>query len=108
MSGCSFNIADEQWIDERGGNLYIKVHVQPGSSNNEITGFYRGSLKIRLTGRPVEGAANSMLIKFVAKSLGVSKSSVEIVAGKKSRQKTLKIYGVNKERVLKLINGSTQ
>ncbi len=95
--------ASEQWIDERGGDLYIKVYIQPGSSKNEITGFYRDSLKIRLTSSPVDGAANLMLIRFLVKMLRLSKSSAKIVSGKKSRQKTLKIEGVYKKYFRRIV-----
>jgi len=100
------NIADENWIDEIGGALYITVHVQPRSSNNEVTGLYRGMLKIRLTTPPVEGAANSALIRLLAKRLGLPKSSIEIVSGKKCRQKRLKIEGANKDHLLGLLGGA--
>jgi uncharacterized protein (TIGR00251 family) len=46
-------------------------------------------LKIRLTAPPVGGAANDALIRFVARLARVPRSSVRIVAGGRSRSKTL-------------------
>lgn len=86
----------EEWIKEKNGCLFVRLHVQPRASKNEIAGIHGDSLKVRLTSPPVEGAANSLLIEFMAKRLGVSRSKVEIVAGEKSRHKTLKIEGLSK------------
>jgi len=50
-------------------------------------------------GKPVEGKANESLVQFLSKALGVSKSSIEIVAGDKSRNKRLKISGIDKTAI---------
>lgn len=84
------------WVEERNGFLYIHIHVQPRASRNEVGGIHGDSLKIRLTSPPVEGAANSLLVEFMAKRLGMSKSRIEITAGEKSRHKTLKIKGLTR------------
>lgn len=84
------------WVEERNGYLYIRIHVQPRASKNEIIGIHGDSLKVRLTSPPVEGAANSLLVEFIAKKIGMPKSLIEIAAGEKSRHKTLKVEGVTK------------
>ena len=53
-----------------------------------IAGVHEEALKIKLTA-PLENAANRMCLKFLAKSLGVSKSSLEINAGHSSRHKQI-------------------
>ncbi|MBT5868309.1 MAG: DUF167 domain-containing protein [Nitrospinaceae bacterium] len=69
--------------------------IQPRSSQNEISGIYNHSLKIRLTSPPVDGAANKTCIKFVAKFLGLSPSQVRIVAGLSNKNKTIEIIGMD-------------
>jgi uncharacterized protein (TIGR00251 family) len=44
-----------------------------------------------VTAAPVEGRANEVLLKFLAKEFGVTPSSVEIVKGLRSREKLIKI-----------------
>jgi uncharacterized protein (TIGR00251 family) len=63
-----------------------------------------GSLKIRLTAPPVDGAANEALVKFLSDTLSVSKSQVEIVSGHTSREKRLKINGMSEADVTRLLN----
>jgi hypothetical protein len=52
-------------------------------------------LKVQLTAPPVEGAANEALRLFVARALGVGRGAVSIVRGETSRQKTIRIEGVD-------------
>lgn len=67
----------------------FKIFVQPRSSRNMIAGLHGDAIKIKLTAPPVDGAANSMCIKYLAKCLKISKSSIEIIAGHASRTKHL-------------------
>jgi uncharacterized protein len=76
----------------------FKIFVQPKSSKNVISGIYRDALKLKLTAPPVDGAANKMCIKFLAKCLRVSKSSLEIISGKTSRTKHILLH-CNKDQI---------
>jgi len=69
--------------------IVFKVLVQPRSSKNMISGLHDGALKIKLTAPPVDNAANKMGLKFLAKSLGVARSNLEIIAGHTSRHKQI-------------------
>jgi uncharacterized protein (TIGR00251 family) len=69
--------------------ILFKVFVQPRSSRNRIVGLHDDSLKIKLTAPPVDGAANKMCVKFLAKCLAVSPSSIEIMTGHNNRKKTI-------------------
>ena len=69
--------------------IVFKVLVQPRSSKNSIAGIHNEALKIKLTAPPVDNAANQMCLKFLAKSLRVSRSALEIIAGHNSRQKQI-------------------
>ena len=69
--------------------VVFKVLVQPRSSKNAIAGIHDGALKIKLTAPPVDNAANKMCLKFLAKTLKVSKSALEITAGHTGRHKQI-------------------
>ncbi len=90
----------EGWCEEKDGALFIKIHVQPRASKNEIVGIYGDALKLRLTSPPLEGAANALLVKFLAKTLAVPKSQINIVSGEKSRQKRIKIDCLTRDQFL--------
>lgn len=73
-------------------SMRINIHVTPNASRNEIVGkTENGGYKIKIQSPPVEGAANKNLIKFIAKTVGLSRSKVFIVKGLKSRNKIIEI-----------------
>lgn len=75
----------------------LRVHVQPRASKNEIVGWRRGALAVRLTAPPVDGAANRACRDFLAETLGVRRGDVELVTGEKSREKRFRIDGLSEE-----------
>ncbi len=79
-------------LTETADGIRFQVAVQPKSSRNLIVGRHGEALKVKLKAPPVEGAANRMLVQFVAKALNVPKSAVEIVAGQTSRVKQLLVH----------------
>ncbi len=76
-------------INERPDGISFKVFVQPKSSQNTIVGLHGDALKIRLTAPPVDNAANKRCIKYLAKCLKVSQSTLEILSGHTGRTKLL-------------------
>ena len=81
----------------------IRIKVIPRSSREEITGRENDVYKVRLTSPPVDGEANKALISFLSKKMQRPKWSIEITAGRKSRIKTVRIYGLLKEEIKKLL-----
>lgn len=77
----------------------LKLHVTPRGSRSEITGWRDDTLCVKITAPPVEGAANAAIVKFVAESLGVRKSQVELVSGERSREKTVRITGLSDSEI---------
>ncbi len=86
-------------INQRGGDVLLKVRVQPKASRNSIIVQSDGRIRVALTAPPVDGKANKALLRFVAKSLGISRADVSLVSGEKSREKTLALAGVTLESV---------
>lgn len=72
----------------------LRVRVIPRARKNDITGWRDEALVVRLTAPPVGGAANKLLRRFLAKRLGVRPSDIEIVSGETSRNKVLRLEGL--------------
>lgn len=87
-------------VSEKDGAVIFSVKVVPRASKTELVGEHGGALKIRIAAPPVEGAANEELIKFLAKTFGVAKSAIEIVAGEQGRRKTVRVLGVSRDEML--------
>ncbi len=88
---------------EKDGNLIFNVRVVPRASKSEIVGDLNGALKVRIASPPTGGAANAELIKVLSKKLNVAKNAVEIVGGQTSKQKLIRISGINHVDFLNLI-----
>jgi uncharacterized protein (TIGR00251 family) len=87
-----------------GSKTNIRVKVLPRSSKNQIVGQENGTFKVKLTAPPVEGKANKALSDLLTKRLGLPRGSVEIVSGKRSRLKSVRIKGLSSEEVKDLLN----
>ena len=74
--------------------LKIKVKIIPNSSKNDII-IEGDSVKVKLTAQPIENKANKALVEFLSKTVKVPKSSIEIVRGLTSKEKTLLIKADN-------------
>ncbi len=89
----------------------LPVRLQPGAAVDRIDGWMsdaegRPVLKVRVRARPVEGEANDALIRLLAKSLGIPKSSVSLGRGGQSRSKMLVVHGLDDEELrLRLVDG---
>ena len=77
--------------------MKLALKVTPGARKNEILGWEDDYpqvgrvLKVKIAAPPVEGKANKEITLFLAKALGVSKSSVEVVHGTSGRIKLVEI-----------------
>ena len=72
------------------GRVGFRVRIRPSSPKDELLGWNdAGELRVRVRARPVEGAANDRLVKFLAGRLGVPRREVVIETGHLSRVKTV-------------------
>lgn len=85
------------YLEDKGDHLLLRVRVQPKASANKLQRDAYWGLRVYLTAPPQDGAANRALVALVAKQIGVSRSQVTLVHGDKSRSKTLRLEGIDKE-----------
>ncbi len=78
---------------ELADGIEIDVLVVPRSSQNRIAGVHDDRLKVQLNAPPVDGEANAALVALFAKTFGVKKKDVEIVAGETGRRKRVVVRG---------------
>jgi uncharacterized protein (TIGR00251 family) len=79
--------------------LVITVKVVPGSSRSEIVGRHGQMLKIKVAAPPEKGKANKALLEFLADTLNLKKTALEITAGHTSSIKQVFLTGVSIEAV---------
>jgi len=76
----------------------LAVRATPRASRTEVTGVQpqadgRTVLAIRVASPPVDGAANEVLVAFLAKALGISRSAIDLRSGAAGRVKIFRIEG---------------
>lgn len=98
-------MAPPSWLTVKNQDVIIDIHAQPGAKRSAVVGEHGGRLKIAIASPPVDGKANSALITFLAKTLGVSKSSVSILSGETSRQKRLTVHQISDQVCMEKILG---
>ncbi|XP_063980600.1 UPF0235 protein C15orf40 homolog isoform X1 [Diachasmimorpha longicaudata] len=85
---------------DKGGNVVIQIHAKPGAKHNKITDISAEGVGVAISAPPVEGEANTELLKYLSSVLGVRKSDVSLDRGSRSRQKKVIVTGCIASAVL--------
>lgn len=77
--------------------MKIALKVTPGARRNEILGWEDDYpqigrvLRVKIAAPPVEGKANKEIVTFMAKTLSIPKSAVELLHGSTGRIKLIQV-----------------
>ncbi|XP_016905070.1 UPF0235 protein C15orf40 homolog [Apis cerana] len=93
---------------DKNGNVAIKIQAKPGAKHNNITDISEDAVGVAISAPPVEGEANTELVKYIASVLGMRKSDVTLDRGSKSRQKIVVVSGISMEKVLEKLKGEIE
>jgi hypothetical protein len=76
---------------EKDGAVLVDVHVMPNAARTQLQGLHDGALRVRLHAPPVDGKANLALRAWLADTLGIPTSAVELIRGATARRKQLRV-----------------
>lgn len=79
------------WAALDGETVVLLVHAVPGARRAAVIGPHGDALKVAVTARAADGAANAMLLDVLADAAGVHRSAVALVAGHASRRKRVRV-----------------
>ena len=82
--------------------MILHLKVKPGSKVDQLFYDEAGLLTVKIKAPAQDGKANTYLIEFLAKQLGLAKSKVTIVAGFTNPHKRLSIDADEESVRLKL------
>ena len=85
----------------------VAIRLQPRARRDEVVGERAGAIVIRVTAPPVDGKANAALCAFVARAAGVPPSRVSVVRGQTSRDKVVRVDGVDEELLKEALLGQS-
>jgi hypothetical protein len=76
------------------------VRVQARASRDELRGVRDGVLIARVCAPPLEGRANQALCRLIASRLDIAPSRVAVVRGERSREKLIRVQGMDRAALL--------
>ena len=85
MNGAAWTTRDD--------GIQIAVRVTPRGGREALVPGTAEYFTARVAAPPVDGAANAALVLLVARTFGVAKRAVSVIAGETARLKRLRILG---------------
>jgi uncharacterized protein (TIGR00251 family) len=83
----------------------LEVRVTPNAPRNAVVGWQGGALKVKVHAPALEGRANDELCGFLAGELGLPRRALMLLRGDKSRQKVLRIAGLDAASMRQRLGG---
>lgn len=90
-------------IKETNEGLIVNLKISPNAKKNEIIKS-ETELKIKITAQPIEGKANKALIEFLSKNFKIPKTSIKILKGETSKEKTVLFSTTDLEKIKNIKN----
>ena len=75
----------------RGRTLVCRLRIRPRAGRDGFADRVGDRLKVQVKAPPLEGRANKALVAFIARSCGVPRRAVRVVAGEQARDKLVEI-----------------
>lgn len=88
-------------LKETKDGLIAHIKISPNSKKNEIVREEEYT-KIKITAQPIDGKANKALVEFLSKNFKIPKTSIKILKGETSKEKTILFETKNEEKLQKL------
>ena len=87
----------ENNITIKDDGVLLKIRISPNASKNQIM-FDGDIIKLKVTAQPIENKTNKAVVEYLSKLLKVPKTSISIVKGDTSKDKTLFITTLDNEK----------
>ena len=83
--------------------ILVNLRLSPNAKKNEI--IKDGDIiKVKITALPIDGKANKALVEFFAKNFKIPKTSIEILKGENTKEKTKLYKTMDEDKVNNLYN----
>lgn len=87
--------------------IIVNIRISPNAKRNEI--IKDGEIiKVKITAQPIDGKANKALVEYFSKLFKVPKTSIKILKGETSKEKTIlfQVYDEDKlQNITKIFAG---
>lgn len=86
-------------VRSQGPEARVRVKVAPGAREDAVMGWQGEVLRLRVRAAPEAGKANEAVCRLIAASLDVPASSVSIARGGSSRDKLIRVEGLDDSQI---------
>ena len=77
----------------------IRFLIKPNSAKNSIAGVFGDMIKVKICAPPEKGKANKELLEYLSAILKIPKIDIDIIHGRFSNIKEIKIKNKSKEYI---------
>ena len=78
--------------------IIVNLRISPNAKKNEI--IKDGEIiKVKITALPIDGKANKALVEYLSKNFKIPKTSIEILKGETSKEKTILFKTLDEDKV---------
>ena len=77
----------------------VRLRVAPGAKRAGVVGRHGDAWKVRVTAPAEGGRANDAVVRLVADTLTLARTSVTLVSGHSARDKVVELAGVEPEEI---------
>lgn len=92
------------WFKTESTYIDIFIYAKPNAKKSALLSISEEAIHVAIHANPRDGAANKELITFIAKLLKIPKSHCELIKGKASRHKQIRVPF--SKSLLQLLNNS--
>ena len=90
-------MSGEDNLTLKDNGILLKIRIAPNSAKNQFI-IDGDIIKLKITAQPIEGKANKAVIEYLYKQFKVPKTSIEIVKGDTSKDKTILIKTTDQDK----------
>jgi uncharacterized protein (TIGR00251 family) len=77
----------------------LRLRVAPGAARSAVVGRQGEAWKVRVAAPPEAGRANDAVVRLLAETLALPRTSVTLVSGHRTRDKIVELAGVDPEEI---------
>ncbi len=78
--------------------IVVNLRISPNAKKNEIIKD-ENSIKVKITAQPIDGKANKALVEYLSKNFKISKTSIKILKGETSKDKTVLFQTIDSAKI---------
>jgi uncharacterized protein (TIGR00251 family) len=92
------------FLRSQSDGVLLSVRLQPRAAVDQVGPALGQELKVRVTAPPADNEANQALVRLLAARFGCARNRVELLRGRTSRHKVIKLHGFTADEVVRRLS----